>query len=270
MREEPFFSSAFLARHLRDRACIFASPRSPTKSPPAPVPALGAGFPHSPAVSSPRCQVTGESSSVIQPVTKCLLVFQFQDWGRSEGGSKFPGKAKLVLSSSGNPASRPVFSLLLLRSRFIPTKQICDRGSVAGGHFFLFGSGAPFNTHTPRLNPPAAPSDTLVTLQFYKTCPNRFPRSSPQSLLPSSNRLPRLVPPSARPSAARRTDTKKSMVLSSTTTLIDPRHLVSNIHTLSPAMASSSTAIQAEAFPDGTTDFVPLRGKKYDLKKPRK
>jgi len=35
-------------------------------------------------------------------------------------------------------------------------------------------------------------------------------------------------------------------------------------------MASSSSAVQAEAFPDGTTDFVPLRGKKYDLKKPRK
>jgi len=33
-------------------------------------------------------------------------------------------------------------------------------------------------------------------------------------------------------------------------------------------MASSSTPVQAEAFPDGTTDFVPLRGKKYDLKKP--
>ncbi|KAK3324167.1 hypothetical protein B0T19DRAFT_223907 [Cercophora scortea] len=33
-------------------------------------------------------------------------------------------------------------------------------------------------------------------------------------------------------------------------------------------MASSSTPVQAEAFPDGVTEYVPLRGKKYDLKKP--
>jgi len=39
---------------------------------------------------------------------------------------------------------------------------------------------------------------------------------------------------------------------------------------LTPAMASSSAAVQAEAFPDGTTDYVPLRGKKADLRKPRK
>jgi len=32
-------------------------------------------------------------------------------------------------------------------------------------------------------------------------------------------------------------------------------------------MASSSTFVQAEAFPDGTTDYVPAR-KKYDPKKP--
>ena len=35
-------------------------------------------------------------------------------------------------------------------------------------------------------------------------------------------------------------------------------------------MASSSAAVQAEAFPDGTTDYVPLRGKKADLRKPRR
>lgn len=35
-------------------------------------------------------------------------------------------------------------------------------------------------------------------------------------------------------------------------------------------MASSSTAIQAEAFPDGTKDYVPLRKRNYDIKKPRK
>ena len=35
-------------------------------------------------------------------------------------------------------------------------------------------------------------------------------------------------------------------------------------------MASSSTsaAVQATAFPDGTTDFKPMRGKAYDLRKP--
>lgn len=33
-------------------------------------------------------------------------------------------------------------------------------------------------------------------------------------------------------------------------------------------MASSSSSMQAEAFPDGTTDFVPLRTQKYDLRKP--
>jgi stearoyl-CoA desaturase (delta-9 desaturase) len=33
-------------------------------------------------------------------------------------------------------------------------------------------------------------------------------------------------------------------------------------------MASSSTAVQAEAFPDGTKDYVPLRKKNYDIKKP--
>ncbi|KAK3687529.1 hypothetical protein B0T22DRAFT_130980 [Podospora appendiculata] len=32
--------------------------------------------------------------------------------------------------------------------------------------------------------------------------------------------------------------------------------------------SSSSTPVQAEAFPDGVTEYVPLRGKKYDLKKP--
>lgn len=35
-------------------------------------------------------------------------------------------------------------------------------------------------------------------------------------------------------------------------------------------MASSSTAVQAEAFPDGTKDYVPLRKRNYDIKKPRK
>ncbi len=34
-------------------------------------------------------------------------------------------------------------------------------------------------------------------------------------------------------------------------------------------MASSSTPLQAEAFPDGTTEYVPIRGKKYDVRKPR-
>ena len=35
-------------------------------------------------------------------------------------------------------------------------------------------------------------------------------------------------------------------------------------------MASSSSAVpQAEAFPDGTTDYVPLRKKTYDIRKPR-
>ena len=33
-------------------------------------------------------------------------------------------------------------------------------------------------------------------------------------------------------------------------------------------MASTSTAIQAEAFPNGTTDYKPLRSKTYDPKKP--
>ena len=36
-------------------------------------------------------------------------------------------------------------------------------------------------------------------------------------------------------------------------------------------MASTSSAqvpVQAEALPDGTTDFKPLRGKAYDMKKP--
>jgi stearoyl-CoA desaturase (delta-9 desaturase) len=33
-------------------------------------------------------------------------------------------------------------------------------------------------------------------------------------------------------------------------------------------MASSSAAAQAEAFPDGTTDYVPLRKSKTDLRKP--
>ncbi|KAK4450672.1 acyl-CoA desaturase [Podospora aff. communis PSN243] len=33
-------------------------------------------------------------------------------------------------------------------------------------------------------------------------------------------------------------------------------------------MASSSAAVQAEAFPDGTTDYVPLRKSKTDLRKP--
>ncbi|KAH8889698.1 acyl-CoA desaturase [Thozetella sp. PMI_491] len=31
---------------------------------------------------------------------------------------------------------------------------------------------------------------------------------------------------------------------------------------------ASSSALQAEAFPDGTTDYVPIRGKKYDMRKP--
>lgn len=34
-------------------------------------------------------------------------------------------------------------------------------------------------------------------------------------------------------------------------------------------MASSSiVSVQASAFPDGTTEYKPLRGSKYDLKKP--
>ena len=33
-------------------------------------------------------------------------------------------------------------------------------------------------------------------------------------------------------------------------------------------MASSSTPAQAEAVPDGTTDFKPLRSKGYDMRKP--
>ncbi|KAK0751036.1 hypothetical protein B0T18DRAFT_320288 [Schizothecium vesticola] len=33
-------------------------------------------------------------------------------------------------------------------------------------------------------------------------------------------------------------------------------------------MASSSAAVQAEAFPDGTKDYVPLRKRNYDIKKP--
>lgn len=32
-------------------------------------------------------------------------------------------------------------------------------------------------------------------------------------------------------------------------------------------MSSSSSAVQAKAFPDGTTDYVPLRGKKADVNK---
>jgi len=31
---------------------------------------------------------------------------------------------------------------------------------------------------------------------------------------------------------------------------------------------ASSSSVQAEAFPDGTTDFKPLRSKQYDLRKP--
>ena len=34
--------------------------------------------------------------------------------------------------------------------------------------------------------------------------------------------------------------------------------------------SSSASAVQAEAFPDGTTDYVPLRLKKYDARKTRK
>jgi len=34
-------------------------------------------------------------------------------------------------------------------------------------------------------------------------------------------------------------------------------------------MASSSTPAEAEAFPDGTTDYIPLRKGKFDTRKAR-
>jgi stearoyl-CoA desaturase (Delta-9 desaturase) len=34
------------------------------------------------------------------------------------------------------------------------------------------------------------------------------------------------------------------------------------------AMSSSSSAVQAEAFPDGTTDYKPLRSQRLDAKRP--
>ena len=35
------------------------------------------------------------------------------------------------------------------------------------------------------------------------------------------------------------------------------------------ASSSSSAVPTAEAFPDGTTDHIPLRKKNYDIRKPR-
>lgn len=103
----------------------------------------------------------------------------------------------------------------------------------------------------------------------YKTCASPQP---PFFTLTTSLRCCCLPLPRPQSIPSTREDLRRRRFLPSTTHSVHPNRVSHRIvdSTKPPTMASPSTAVQAEAFPDGTKDYVPLRKRNYDIKKPRK